>query len=160
MNLIASILNWKRCNIATLVVLTILVVLNFYGLYTNKFYFTKPDNYIFPLLSLVHFLYLYVIWFKITEDELPDPKMRNLEYALYAVMVVYLFKIYDSSIIIGSISEYQEHVIPSTFLPIGVTILVLYCLLFLLSLLSFWHRKRHIGVYNFENFNDNLNMWQ
>ncbi|TAI48759.1 hypothetical protein [Flagellimonas allohymeniacidonis] len=160
MNLIASILNWKRCNIATLLVLTILVVLNFYGVYTNKFYFTKPDNYIFPLLSLVHFLYLYVIWFKITEDELPDPKMRNLEYALYAVMVVYLFKIYDSAMIIGSISDYQEHVIPSTFLPIGVLILVLYCLLFLLSLLSFWHRKRHIGVYNFENFNDNLNMWQ
>nr|WP_299344775.1 hypothetical protein [Allomuricauda sp.] len=160
MSLIANILSWKRCILFTLLILLALIVFNFYGLYTAKFYLTKPDNYIFPLLSLVHFLYLYVIWFKITEGELPDPKMRNLEYALYAVMIVYLFKIYDSSLILQSVTDYQEHIVPTTFFPIGTLILTLYSLLFLLTLLSFWHRKRRVGVYNFENFNDNLNMWQ
>ncbi len=137
-----------------------LVILNFYGLYTNKFYFFKPDNYIFPILSVIHFLYLYVIWFKITESELPDPKMRNLEYVLYVLMVVYVFKIYDTVHILSSFSEYQEHVLPATFKPIGILILVLHCLLPILTLISFWYRKRLIGEYNFENYNDNLNIWQ
>ncbi len=108
----------------------------------------------------MHFLYLYVIWFKITEDELPDPKMRNLEYALYAIMIVYLFKIYDSALVLSSISEYQEHIMPVTFMPVGTITLVLYCLLTLFTLMSFWHRKQFIGKYNFENYNDNLNIWQ
>ena len=160
MNLILNLLTWKRTNILTLVVLSMLVVFSFYGVYTNSFYLTKLDNYIFPLLSVIHFLYIYVIWFKISEDELPDPKMRNLEYALYAVMVVYAYKIYESVTIINSVSGLQEHFIPDTFAAMSTLILVLYCLLFALTLFSFWIRKRHIGIYNFENFNDNLNMWQ
>ncbi len=91
---------------------------------------------------------------------MPDPKMRNLEYALYALLVVYLFKIYDSALILGSFSEYEEHVIPATFKPIGILTLVLYCSLPLFTLISFIHRKRYIGQYNFENYNDNLNIWQ
>ncbi len=159
MNVFLTILTWRRNNFLVLLVLAFLIISNFYGLYTNKFYFLKLDNYIFPILSIVHFLYLYVIRFKITEEELPDPKMRNLEYVLYAVMIVYLFKIYDTASILGSYSEYQEHVMPSTFMPVGITTLTLYSLLPLLTLISFWHRKRLIGKYNFENYNDNLNIW-
>ncbi|PWL38963.1 hypothetical protein DKG77_12105 [Flagellimonas aquimarina] len=160
MNLISNLLTWKRNSIIILTILLALIVLNFYGIYTNRFYFLKPDNYIFPLLSLVHFLYLYVIWFKVTEDELPDPKMRNLEYLLYAVMIVYLFKIYDSALVLNSITDFPQHIMPSTFKPIGTITLVLYCLLPLFTLMSFWHRKQHIGQYNFKNYNDNLNIWQ
>ncbi|WP_435625618.1 hypothetical protein [Flagellimonas sp.] len=160
MNFILNLSTWKRINILTLVILTVLVVLSFYGVYTNTFYLTKLDNFIFPLLSIIHFLYIYVIWFKIREEDLPDPKMRNLEYALYAVMVVYAYKIYESITVINSISGLQEHFIPSTFGPMSTLILVLYCLLFVFTLFSFWIRKRYVGVYNFENFNDNLNMWQ
>lgn len=160
MNMISNLLTWRRNSIIILIILLALIILNFYGLYTNRFYFFKPDNYIFPLLSSAHFLYLYVIWFKITEGELPDPKMRNLEYALYAIMIVYFFKIYDSALVLNSTSEYQEHIMPATFVPIGTITLVLYCLLPLFTLISFWHRKQHIGKYNFENYNDNLNIWQ
>nr|WP_298998730.1 hypothetical protein [uncultured Allomuricauda sp.] len=160
MDLILNVFTWKRINILSIIVLLALVVLSFYGVYTNTFYITKLDNYIFPLLSIIHFLYIYVIWFKISEHELPDPKMRNLEYALYAVMVVYGYKIFESITIINSVAGLQEHFIPSTFGPMTTLILVLYCLLFVLTLFSFWIRRRYIGVYNFENFNDNLNMWQ
>ena len=159
MTLLHDILSWRRTNILAFIVLIALVVSNFYGLYTNKFYFFKLDNYIFPLLSIAHFLYLYVLWFKITEGELPDPKMRNLEYVLYAIMIVYAFKIYDTADILTSYTELQSHIIPPTFKPIGIATLVLYCLLPLLTLLSFWQRKRHVGSYNFENYNDNLNIW-
>lgn len=140
--------------------LVVLGISNFYGLYSNQFYFLKPDNYIFPLLSLVHFLYVYVLWFKITQHELPDPKMRNLEYVLYGVMIVYLFKVYDTVTILNSYSNYQEHVMPATFKPVGYTTLIFYCLLLLLTMVSFLHRKLHVGKYNFENYNDNLNIWQ
>jgi len=160
MNALAEIFNWKRTILASIAVLLILIVSNFYGLYTNKFYFTNPENYLFPIVSIVHFLYLYVVWFKITEDELPDPKMRNVEYVLYAVMALYIVKIYDSINVFSSLSEYADHVIPMTFKPLAIVTLVLYALLPILTLYTFWLRKRHIGSYNFENYNSNLNIWQ
>ncbi|SHG32211.1 hypothetical protein [Flagellimonas flava] len=160
MKILLDKLTWRRNGILVFTILVLLGISNFYGLYTNKFYFLKADNYIFPLLSLVHFLYLYVLWFKITEDELPDPKMRNLEYALYAVMIVYIFKIYDTVTILGSYSQYESHVIPATFKPVAYLSLILYGLLPILTLISFWHRKQLVGKYNFEEYNDNLNIWQ
>lgn len=154
------VFNWKRVNLIIFFTLLVLIVLNFYGIYTNRFYFLKPDNYIIPVLGGIHSIYLYVIWFKIKEDELPDPKMRNLEYIIYAILIVYIFKIYDSAMVMTSYSEFQEHVLPSTFRTISIVTLVLYCLIPPLTLLSFWYRKRLIGVYNFENYNNNLNIWQ
>ncbi|WP_222984148.1 hypothetical protein [Flagellimonas meishanensis] len=159
MSLLNDILNWKRNVFLTALILVALIVLDFYGIYTNRFYFLKLDNYIFPLLSLIHFLYLYVVWFKITEIELPDPKMRNLEYVLYVLMIIYLFKIYDSFLVLGSYRDFSEHVVPPTFKPVATITLVLHSLLPMLTMFSFWQRKKYIGTYNFENYNDNLNIW-
>mgnify|MGYP003115155959 FL=1 len=160
MNTLSKIITWKRNIFASLFVLLTLVILSFYGVYTNQFYFLKPDNYIIPILTSVHFLYLYVVWFKISEDELPDPKMRNIEYVLYAIMIVYAFKIYDSTMVLNSIDVYGEHVIPVSFKPMATLSLVLYSILPILTLYTFWLRKRYVGIYNFENYNDNLNIWQ
>ena len=160
MNTLSKIITWKRNILASVAVLLILVVLSFYGVYTNQFYFFKPDNYIVPILTSVHFVYLYVIWFKITEDELPDPKMRNIEYVLYAIMIVYVFKIYDSITVLNSIKTYGEHVIPATFKPMATLSVILYSILPILTLYTFWLRKRYVGIYNFENYNNNLNIWQ
>ena len=75
MNLIKKLIHWRVNLILIFVILLLLSVSNFYGLFTNKFYFLKPDNYVFPLLSIIHFVYLHAIWFKITEKEMPDRKM-------------------------------------------------------------------------------------
>ncbi|NDV42883.1 hypothetical protein [Flagellimonas sediminis] len=160
MNTISKIITWKRNILASLAVLLVLIILDFYGVYTNKFYFLKAENYLFPVLTIVHLLYLYVVWFKISEGELPDPKMRNIEYALYIIMGVYVFKIYESITVLNSIKEYGEHVIPSTFKPVATISLVLYSILPILTIYTFWLRKRYVGIYNFENYNDNLNIWQ
>ncbi|NAY90993.1 hypothetical protein GTQ34_03590 [Muricauda sp. JGD-17] len=160
MNLLNGIFTWKINVFLTATILIALVILDFYGVYTDRFYFLKLDNYIFPLLSLIHFLYLYVIWFKITEIELPDPKMRNLEYVLYVVMIIYLFKVYDSVLVLDSYNNFSEHMVPSMFKPMAILTLVLHSILPLLTMLSFWQRKKYIGPYNFENYNDNLNIWQ
>ncbi|MEM7487188.1 MAG: hypothetical protein AAF348_18425 [Bacteroidota bacterium] len=160
MKSVSKILNWKRTNILIAVILILLIGLNFYGPYTNKFYFFKLGNYVLPLLSIVHFLYMYVIWFKMTEEELPDPKMRNLEYGLYALMFFYIFKVYDLFTIFDSASQYQQHLISSVFEPMVIISITLYGFLLVLTLFSFWQRKHFIGGYNFDNYNDNLNIWQ
>lgn len=160
MNVVHKILNWKVTLISSLLLLILLVVLDFYGVYTNSFYIFKLDNYIFPLLSSVHLVYLYVVWFKIREYELPDPKMRNIEFVLYLILIVYCYKIYDSYQILVSVSDFDEHVIPVTFLPMAIITVVLSTLLPLITVYTFWLRRKIIGVYNFENYNDNLNIWQ
>ncbi|MEO9514035.1 MAG: hypothetical protein ABJN84_14795 [Flavobacteriaceae bacterium] len=160
MNTLRKVLTWKRNNIIIVMILLPLIPLNFYGVYADRFYFFKPTNYIFPLLTLVHFLYLYVLRFKITEGELPDPKMRNLEYVVYGALLVYCFKIYDYAMVLHSISQFQGYIMPATSRPIATIGLSLHCLLPIVTLVSFWYRKHLVGNYNFENYNHNMNIWQ
>jgi len=152
--------SWNRCLRLSIGVLAILIVLNFYGLYTNKFYFFKIDNYIFPLLTIVHFTFLYVVQFKMKEQEFTDPPMRNLEYALYAILPVYVFKVLDTVYILLSYGDYENHLMPGTFVPIGIVILVLQLLLVFLTLITFKVRKDKIGKYNFDSINENIDSWQ
>lgn len=160
MDYLLQLINWKRCLVLSLILIPILIVLNFYGLYTDKFYFFKVDNYIFPFLTIVHFVYLYVIWFKLREQELVDPQMRNLEYALYAIFLVYLFKASDTIYILASASNYEDHLLPATFSLMGRIILSLQVLLLILTLMAFAHRRKEVGVYNFDNINENIDSWQ
>lgn len=146
--------------VLSIAVIAILIVFNFYGLYTNKFYFFKFDNYIFPLLTAVHFVFLYVMWFKIKGQEYTDVQMRNLEYTMYGILLIYLFKIMDTVYILLSYTKYQDHIIPVTFIPIGTIILILQFLLFFLTILTFMHRINMVGPYNFDNINENIDSWQ
>ena len=63
----------------SLAVLPVLIVLNFYGLYSNKFYWLKVDNFIFPLVTILHYIYLSSLHFRIREAEMADLQLRNLE---------------------------------------------------------------------------------
>ncbi|MEB8329159.1 hypothetical protein OO009_07305 [Flavobacteriaceae bacterium KMM 6897] len=160
MNILLRVFPWKMIKLLSIVILIALIVLNFYGLYTNRFYFFKFDNYIFPLLTLAHFVYLYVIWFKVRENEYPDPKMRNLEYLLYIILFIYVFQIFDTIYILSSYSDYDASIIPETFIPMGTLIVTLYTLLIVMTLVSFRHRKVLIGEYKFMGMNDNIDSWQ
>lgn len=156
---IKGIFSWKLTLLLSLISIIILNVFSFYGLYTNKFYFFKVDNYIFPILSLVHLVFLYVMWFKIEERELSDVPMRNLEYALYVVSLVYLFKIIETVITLLSYGDYDNHLIPETFLPIGIMMLVLYTLLFGMTFLTYSYRKQLVGTYIFDDRNQHIDTW-
>ncbi|NAS13632.1 hypothetical protein [Poritiphilus flavus] len=159
MNSILKLFTLNRCLALTIGVLISLIVLNFYGLYTNKFYLVKFDNYIFPLLTIIHFTYLYVLRFKIREEEYTDPAMRNLEYALYAIFLIYLFKASDTFYILMSYKDYEDHILPGTFLPMGILIFCLQLSLMALTVLVIWHRKNKVGDYNFDNINENIDPW-
>ncbi|MGB5270646.1 MAG: hypothetical protein WBN52_09095 [Eudoraea sp.] len=160
MNTILRFFSWRKCMILSVAVIAILIVLNFYGLYTNKFYFFKFDNYIFPLFTVVHFIFLYVLWFKIKEQEYTDPQMRNLEYAMYGIFLIYMFKIMDTVYILLSYTEYQDHIMPNTFIPVGTIIFFLQFFLLVLTILTFKHRILMVGPYNFDNINENIDSWQ
>ena len=160
MNFIKGILTWKRTLILSVGVLALLNIFSFYGLYTNKFYFFKIDNYIFPLLSIVHVVFLYVLWFKIKEDELSDPPMRTLEYVLYIISLVYVYKLIETIIILLSYNDFDNHLIPSTFLPLGYFILLLYVLLLLVTYLAIDYRKKIVGTYLFDDMNQHVDHWK
>lgn len=151
--------SWKICLYATLGILPVLIVLSFYGLYSNRFYFFKVDNYIFPMVSILHFVFLYVMQFKIREQEYPDPVMRNVEYGMYAVLMIYVFRCFDTLYILRSYEDFKAYMIPDTFLPMGVLILILQIFLVLLTMASFRQRKALLGGYNFEEIDKNMNSW-
>ena len=159
MQFLKSIFTWSRTLWITIVTLLILNVFSFYGLYTNKFYVFKIDNYIFPILSIVHFVFLYVLWFKIKEDELSDPPMRTLEYILYVISLVYVFKLVETILIILSYTEFENHLIPETFLPMGIVILFLYTMLLLVTFLAISYRKQLVGTYLFDDMNQHVDNW-
>ena len=144
----------------TIVVLLALIVLSFYGMYGNTFFFNKAENYIFPLLTLTHFLYLYVLWFKITEREYPDSIMKNIEYIMYGIVLVYGYEIFSTYTILSTHNEFQDHVIPNTFMPIGILIVTLQTILVCLSIWSFAIRKIRVGKYDFDYLNNHLDAWE
>lgn len=160
MNSIKGLLTWKRTLIVSIVVLFLLNIFSFYGLYTNKFYFFKIDNYIFPILSIIHFAFLYVLWFKIKENELSDPPMRTLEYILYFISLVYIYKLVETMIVLSSYSDFENHLIPGTFLPIGYLMLTLYAVLLLVTLLAVVYRKEMVGTYLFDDMNQHVDHWK
>ncbi len=88
-----------------------------------------------------------------------DPQMRNLEYVLYVVFLVYVYKALESIYVLSTYGDYENHVIPAGFLPIGITLLVLHLLLVGLTLLMFKYRKDRVGEYKFDDMN-HIDSWE
>jgi hypothetical protein len=154
-----DVLPWKWTLLLSVFVLLFIDIFSFYGLYTNKFYLFKIDNFIVPVLSIVHFVFLYVLWFKIREKELSNPPMRNSEYSLYIIGIVYAYKFFDTLIILLSYSEYENYLMPDTFIPLGLGILFLYFLLLLLTVITIAKRKQLVGTYHFDDMNQHVDNW-
>ncbi|MGB5498298.1 MAG: hypothetical protein WBM77_05175 [Maribacter sp.] len=156
MKMILRMFTWKRSLLLSIIVLLLLIVFSFYGLYTNKFYLFKYDNYIFPFLTIIHFTFLYAMRFKIRENEVADPQMRNLEFALYIIFFIYIFRLFDAISILLTYNDFESNVIPKTFLPIGILVVLLYILLLVLTLVTFKHRIDLVGPYRFDDINDHI----
>jgi len=153
------IMPWKLNVVLSTIVLLVLFFFSFYGIYSNRFYFFKPDNYIFPVLTIVHFVFLYVFWSKMKYHEDTDRIMRNLEFGLYFICLVYVFKIFDTAHTLLEYNTLWIEALPSTFLPIGFTMLSLYCLIVILTIVTFFQRKKHIGSYTFEEVHTGFDTW-
>ncbi|AKA36315.1 hypothetical protein VC82_2758 [Flagellimonas lutaonensis] len=150
---------WKPLIITSVICLLLTLVFNFYGLYTNRFYFFKLDAYLFAVISLAHFVYFYVIWFKIKEGEYPDVVMRNLEYVLYALTLLYLYKVVETFLTLTNLGDYSEHLISPYFLPLGTFLLVVHLLLLSTTICLFFVRRWKIGSYRIDYLNEDIDSW-
>jgi hypothetical protein len=137
-----------------MVILPSVMVMSFYGLYTNKFYFMKVDNYLFSLLIFVHIFFLHALRRANGEDQTHLSALRNLEFGMYAVLLVYLFKLAETLYIMLTYFDYSEQVFPLSFIPMGTLILILQTVLILLTITTFQHRKIRIGSYRFDRINE------
>ncbi len=159
MNLIHRLFPWKRTLLLSLCIIPLVIIFGFYGFYTNKIYLFKLKNYVLPIFSIIHAIYLYVLWFKIKEDEVSDIQMRNIEYAFYIVIAIYLYKLIDITTIVFSYGEYTSYNISSAFIPLGILAMLLQILLIGLSILAIHYRKQKVGGYNFEELNNKIDTW-
>jgi|TARA_R110000796_G_scaffold47977_5_gene115059 hypothetical protein len=92
--------------------------------------------------------------------EYPDMIMKNIEYVMYAVLLAYAYNISETFLILGSQNEFQDHVIPSSFVPMGILIISIQTLLVLLTVWSFIIRKRIVGKYDFDYLNNHIDAWE
>ncbi|MCK0145875.1 hypothetical protein MWU78_09485 [Arenibacter sp. F26102] len=146
--------------ILSVLVIACLLCLSFYSMYGGTFIFNRIENYIFPFVTIIHFLFMYVLWFKITENEYPDMIMKNIEYIMYGILLVYLYEISETVLVLASQNEFQNHVIPSSFMPMGILIISLQSLLVLLTIWSFVIRKQRVGKYDFDYLNNHIDAWE
>jgi hypothetical protein len=154
MKLLLHFFSWKSCFAITICLLPLLMFSSFYGLYTNTFYFMKIDNYIFPMMALIHFTFLHTLWKASKEDTSENKTTRNFEFVMYWIYLIYLFKFTETIYILLGYFDYSYLIIPPTFLPVGFTILGMQLLLLVITMLTFQHRKIHVGIYNFDRIND------
>lgn len=151
---ILKLLPWKKCFYLSVTVLPLILICSFYGLYTNKFYFLKVDNYIFSLLIMVHLAFLHVLKRAGGDENSQLNLLRNLEFAMYAILPVYIFKLAETLYILLTYFDYSEQVFPQTFLPAGGFILALQSFLIILTLSAFQHRRIRIGSYTLDRIHE------
>ncbi|MDP5231866.1 MAG: hypothetical protein NWQ38_15840 [Cellulophaga sp.] len=142
------------------VLLLILNVFSFYGLFVDEFSFSKFDNYIFPFLTIIHFIYLYTLWKKNKNSETPDVFLRNIEYALYFIYMIYIFKFAEYVFRFWKFTDFKNEIVPENFIPIGTFLITMHCLLLIITPLTFIVRKRIIGKYNFDELHDTMDSWK
>jgi len=135
--------------------LVVLVLFNFYGPFSNRFYFGKLDGYMFLLLVAFQALYLFRLLAKTKNEMNSDSQLRYLEYVVYGVLVVYGYKTIDTVLSLNLASEIQPDLLPETFFPLVLLSLALYLLVIILSVLTFTFRKRLLGSFSQETIEDN-----
>tara|TARA_R110002051_G_scaffold130577_2_gene204438 strand:- start:46688 stop:47137 length:450 start_codon:yes stop_codon:yes gene_type:complete len=142
------------------VLLLVLNVFSFYSLFVNTFSFSKIQNYIFPFLTSVHFLYLYLLWRKNKNSESSDVSLRNIEYILYFMYMIYIFKFAEYVYRFLKFTDYTDEIMPENFIWMGTFLIIMHCLLLLVTPLTFISRKKIIGKYNFDELHDHLDSWK
>ena len=135
--------------------LVVLVLFNFYGPFSNRFYFGKLDGYMFLLLVVFQAIYLFRLLAKAKNKMISHSQLRYLEYVVYGVLVVYGYKTIDTVLSLNLASEIQPDLLPETFFPLILLSLALYLLVIILSILTFTLRKRLLGSFGQETIEDN-----
>lgn len=143
------------------ILMGLMVLSDFYSLFTEEFYILKKENYLTLLVALPYWLYLFVVGLKIYQEEKTDPAMRNLEFLVYLALTGGLWQVWT---IFRDWSQYaeleQQYSLPESFYAIGIALLCSFVLLYVLSLFLFYIRKRHIGPYRRDQWEESYEAWE
>ena len=139
----------------------VLVGSDFYSLFTDQFYVLKKENYLMLLLALPYFLYLIVFGIKLFQEEGTDPGMRVLEYIVYCSLALGLWQVWT---VFQDWNQYavlkDQFLLPDSFYPVGIGLLVSFGLLYLLSVYMFVLRHNLIGRYHPSEWEENFEDWE
>lgn len=102
-------------------------------------------------------MYLYSIWDKNQRGQQPDISMRNIEYTLYFIYTIYIFKFLESIYKLSTYGDFANDLMPETFFPVGLTLVFLHLLLLIVTLITFRFRKSKFGAFD---LHDNLDNWK
>lgn len=139
----------------------LIVISDFYSLFTDEFYVLKKENYLTLLVALPYWLYLVVVGLKIQQEENTDPAMRNLEFLVYFALAGGLWQVWTVYRDWSQYAELQQHyILPESFYPMGIAILSAFTLLYLFSMYTFNVRKRHIGPYRRDQWEESFEAWE
>lgn len=86
--------------------------------------------------------------------------MRKLEYILYLISLVYVYKLVETMSILLSYNDFDHQLIPTTFIPMGCIIFTLYILLLLVTYVAIAYRKEIVGPYLFDDMNQHVDHWK
>ncbi|MEL6975123.1 MAG: hypothetical protein AAGL29_06965 [Bacteroidota bacterium] len=150
----SDVVTLKRLVWTLLTLLVVLVLFNFYGPFSNRFYFGKLDGYLFLMLAVFHVLYLFKLLGKAKKEATTDSQLRYMEYVVYGVLVVYGYKTFDTVVSLNLASEIEQELLPKTFFPLVIVSLAFYLLAIILSILTFILRKRILGSFRQETIED------
>ncbi|MFM1879593.1 MAG: hypothetical protein RLZZ241_2459 [Bacteroidota bacterium] len=140
--------SWILYKICILTLIPIVVIANFYGLNTHKFYWFKVDHYILPLGIGIHLYYLSVLNQKLFRAVKTDFQLQNLEIAMYGISLIYTFELVETFYVLLNYNTYNLEVLPENFLSEGILVFSVQLLFLVVSLLAIYFRKIKLGAFD------------
>ena len=143
----------------SLVLLIAVGTLNFYGMFTDRFYFGQSDGWLFVMLAVVQITYMSFLWRRVESHEVPEWRVKLLEWVMYIVLGVYAFMMITTIIDLQATYELKNHIIADSFYSKSYWLIGLFSLLILVTLRLFFVRKRALGAYKSHSKSEDLDNW-
>lgn len=145
-----TIFIWNLFRSFTYICAPLVIIFNFYGLFTHKFYWLKPDNFILPAVILIHMGYQREIQKRISRNKGVDFFLQKFEFAMYGVVLIYGFELIETIYTMFLAKSYDSSIFPETFWSQAFMVLSIQMLFILFTVCSFYLRKLILGRYNFD----------
>ena len=143
----------------SVVLLISLAVLNFYGMYTDRFYFGQSEGWLFVALGAIHITYMTFLWKKMEAYPVPEWRLKLVEWVMYAVIGVYCFMLTTTIIDMQSTHELKNYIIADSFYSKSYWLISLFSILILLSVRLFFLRKKVLGAYKSFSKSEEIDNW-
>ena len=145
--------------VLTALILICLGLFNFYGMYTDSFFFLKGEGWAFVGLAAIHVFYLSLILHKMRSYRSSDWGLRISEIVMYVVVAAYGYMLAQVIIELQNTELLTGYVIPDSFYTKSYCLIGLFIGLMLLTIRLFFNRKRAFGPFKSVSVKTDLDNW-